>query len=66
MSKLFDDFQVGDEFVTYGRTVTEADVAHFAGVTGDINPLHLDEEYGTRSRSGAAWTAPSRGTPPAA
>lgn len=52
MSKFFDDFTVGEEFVTHGRTVTEADVANFAGVTGDINPLHMDEEYAKQTRFG--------------
>lgn len=52
MSKFFDDFQVGEEFVTHGRTLTEADVANFAGVTGDINPLHMDEEYAKKTRFG--------------
>ena len=52
MSKFFDDFQVGEEFVTHGRTLTEADVANFAGVTGDINPLHMDAEYARKTRFG--------------
>lgn len=52
MSKFFDDFAAGDAFVTHGRTVTEADVANFAGVTGDINPLHMDEEYAKKTRFG--------------
>ena len=51
-SKFFDDFKVGDELVTHGRTLTEADVANFAGVTGDINPLHMDEEYAKKTRFG--------------
>ncbi len=42
--KTFSEIQVGDkEFVR--RTITEADIANFAGVSGDFNPLHTDEEY---------------------
>ena len=52
MSKFFEDFAVGEELVTHGRTLTEADVANFAGVTGDINPLHMDEEYARKTRFG--------------
>lgn len=52
MSKFFEDFEVGEELVTHGRTLTEADVANFAGVTGDINPLHMDEEYARKTRYG--------------
>jgi acyl dehydratase len=42
----FEQFTVGDVHVCQGRTVTEADVVHFAGVSGDYNPLHTNEEYG--------------------
>ena len=41
----FDQFEVGREFDTMSRTVTEADVATFAGLSGDFNPLHTDEEF---------------------
>ena len=42
---FFEDFEIGDEFVTPGRTVTEADVMLFAGLTGDYNRIHTDAEY---------------------
>jgi acyl dehydratase len=32
-------------FETPRRTVTEADLVHFAGVSGDFNPLHMDEVF---------------------
>ena len=44
--KTFNEFNVGDVFTTASRTVTEADVVNFAGLSGDFNPLHTDEEYG--------------------
>lgn len=44
-ARFFDDFAVGDCFVTAARTVTESDVALFAGLSGDYNPLHTDAEY---------------------
>lgn len=46
----FDDFAVGDEVLTGGRTVDIGDITAFAGLTGDHYPLHTDEEYcrGTR------------------
>ncbi|MER3455661.1 MAG: enoyl-CoA hydratase [candidate division GAL15 bacterium] len=34
------------------RTVTEADVVGFAGLSGDFNPLHLDAVYAARTRFG--------------
>jgi 3-hydroxybutyryl-CoA dehydratase len=30
---------------TFGKTVTEADIMAFAGVSGDTNPVHLHEEF---------------------
>jgi len=50
--KYFEDFKVGDEFETPGRTVTEADIVAFAGLSGDFNPLHVDEEYAKKTRFG--------------
>ena len=44
--KTFDEFKVGDEFTTASRTITESDVVSFAGLSGDFNPLHTDEEFG--------------------
>lgn len=43
--KTFDDFSVGDEVQTASRTITEADVVNFAGLSGDFNPLHTDAEF---------------------
>jgi acyl dehydratase len=40
----FDDLEVGDEWESPGRTVTETDVVLFAGLSGDHNPLHSDHE----------------------
>jgi acyl dehydratase len=42
---FYEDYAVGDEFVTPARTVTEADVTMFAALSGDYNRLHTDAEY---------------------
>jgi acyl dehydratase len=42
----FEQFNLGDTFASQARTVTEADVVNFAGLSGDFNPLHTDEEFG--------------------
>lgn len=41
----FEEFAVGDEIVTPGRTITESDVVAFAGLSGDYNSIHTDETY---------------------
>ncbi len=41
----FDDLELGQEWESPGRTVTEADIVTFAGFSGDFNPMHVDHEY---------------------
>jgi acyl dehydratase len=41
----FEDLPLGKTFVTLGRTITEADVVAFAGLSGDFNSLHVDETF---------------------
>jgi len=48
MPRTRETLQVGDTG-TFTKTVTEADVLAFAGASGDLNPLHIDEEYAKRS-----------------
>ena len=45
MPLYYEDVEVGTVFATRGRTITEADLVNFAGVSGDFNPLHMDSEY---------------------
>jgi 3-hydroxybutyryl-CoA dehydratase len=42
MGRFFEDFSVGEKFVTRARTITEADVVQFAALTGDFTYLHVD------------------------
>lgn len=49
----FEDYQVGMKGRTDGRTITEADVTNFAGVSGDFNPLHTDESFAAKTPFGA-------------
>jgi acyl dehydratase len=48
----FEDFHVGDKFVTRGRTVTEADIVNFACLSGDWYALHTDAEYAKKTPFG--------------
>ena len=48
MGQAFEEYKVGDTF-SWGKTITETDVVIFAGITGDFNPLHTNEEYAKKS-----------------
>jgi acyl dehydratase len=52
MTLWFDDLTVGRAWQSPTRTVTEADVGDFAGLTGDRFPLHTSEEYARRTSFG--------------
>ena len=41
----FSEFAVDQAFTSQGRTVTEACVMAFAGISGDFNPLHVDASF---------------------
>jgi len=42
---FFDDVEIGQEWESLGRTVTQADIVNFAGLSGDYNPIHMDHEF---------------------
>jgi 3-hydroxybutyryl-CoA dehydratase len=50
--RYFEQFNVGDTVVTAGRTITEADVVSFAGLSGDYNQIHTDSEYAAQAYYG--------------
>ena len=43
--RYFEDLEVGEEFVSQGRTITEADGVMWSALTADWTPLHVDEEF---------------------
>ena len=48
----FEDIHVGDTWRSPARTITETDIVHFAGSTGDLDPLHVDHEFAGASMYG--------------
>jgi 3-hydroxybutyryl-CoA dehydratase len=48
LGKYFEDFEIGEESRTAGRTITEADIVNFAALTGDWNEIHTNREYAER------------------
>ncbi|PKU22037.1 MaoC family dehydratase [Telmatospirillum siberiense] len=45
---FFEDLAVGQTAI-FGKTITEADIVLFAGISGDTNPVHLNEEYASQT-----------------
>jgi acyl dehydratase len=48
----FEEFQTGQRIVTAGRTITEADIVSFAGLSGDYNQIHVDADYSAKAPFG--------------
>ncbi|KPJ77439.1 MAG: enoyl-CoA hydratase [Deltaproteobacteria bacterium SG8_13] len=46
--KTIEELQVGQS-ARFSKTITEADVYLFAGITGDLNPAHVDEEFAKKT-----------------
>jgi 3-hydroxybutyryl-CoA dehydratase len=52
MSELaYEDIKIGDE-ACLARTITEAHIVSYAGLTGDMNPVHVDAEHAAKSMFG--------------
>ena len=49
----FEELTEGLSIETRGRTVTEADVVSFSGLSGDFNPMHTDAEFAKNTQFGA-------------
>ncbi|MBT8338778.1 MAG: dehydratase [Desulfatitalea sp.] len=50
--EYFEDYRVGETFVSPARTVTESDIHAYAALTGDWHPLHTDVQYAQNSNFG--------------
>ena len=48
LGKTYDELEIGQE-ASFSKTITETDVYLFAGISGDFNPLHLNEEYARKT-----------------
>lgn len=51
MTVYFEDLKIGD-FAEYAKTITEADILMFAAVSGDDNPVHINQEYAEQTMFG--------------
>jgi acyl dehydratase len=48
----FEDYKVGEKFISPGRTITETDIVMFAAFTGDWHPLHTNVDYAAKTPFG--------------
>lgn len=52
MNKTFDEYQLDEILLSRTRTITEADIVAFAGLSGDFHELHMSEEFAKRGPFG--------------
>jgi acyl dehydratase len=52
MARYFEEYSEGEVLVSPGRTITEADVVGFAGLSGDWNEIHTNEEFAKKGYYG--------------
>ncbi len=50
--RYFEEFEIGAQAESAGRTITETDVVLFSGLSGDYNPLHTDAEFAKETMYG--------------
>ena len=48
----WEEWDIGAEFISPARTITESDITLFAGLSGDYNPLHINEEFCKQTQFG--------------
>ena len=48
----FDEIELGQKWVTKGRTITETDIVNFAYLSGDWHSIHTDQEYAAQTTFG--------------
>lgn len=48
IGKTIDQLKIGDA-AEFSKTVSESDIYQFAGITGDFNPAHMNEEYAKKT-----------------
>lgn len=48
IGKTIDELKIGDR-AEFSKTVSESDIYQFAGITGDFNPAHMNEEYAKKT-----------------
>lgn len=50
--KSYEELEIAEK-ASFSKTITETDVYLFAGISGDLNPMHVNEEYARTTPFGA-------------
>jgi 3-hydroxybutyryl-CoA dehydratase len=45
----YENLNIGDE-ASFSKTISESDIYQFSGISGDFNPVHVNEEYAKMTR----------------
>ncbi len=48
MGRTIEELKIGD-FEEFSKTISESDIYMFAGISGDMNPAHIDEPYAAKT-----------------
>ncbi|WP_102348935.1 MaoC family dehydratase [Bacillus sp. Marseille-P3661] len=48
LNRPFEDISIGEQAI-FKRIVTEKDILDFATLTGDVNPIHIDDDYAAKT-----------------
>jgi 3-hydroxybutyryl-CoA dehydratase len=51
IGKSYEEIQIGDS-ASFEKTISESDIYLFAGITGDLNPMHINQSVAENSRFG--------------
>jgi 3-hydroxybutyryl-CoA dehydratase len=51
IGKKISEIEIGDK-ANFAKTITEVDIYFYGGVSGDFNPLHMNEEYAKKTKFG--------------
>src|SRR5579863_10434188 len=43
--RYWESYEIGETWESHGRTITEADIVNFAGISGDFHPVSMDEQF---------------------
>ncbi len=47
--KTYEELEIG-ETASFSKTITETDICLFAGISGDFNPMHVDDDYASKTK----------------